>query len=111
MRKALFYLLIFSVLIYALDVMGEENDDKSSSPAPSDKSTLVTIETKVTGSQEQPKVLYIMPWQGVTAPISVQGKNMHLALPQFSPIHPETFKNETRAFAVSQSSSINVKTN
>lgn len=65
------------------------------------KKTL-TIESKVTGSQEQPKVLYIMPWQGIANPISIQDKKTKLAMPEFKPINPKIFKKEVRDFAAEQ---------
>lgn len=62
----------------------------------------LTIESKVTGSQEQPKVLYIMPWQGIANPISIKDKETQLAMPEFKPINPKTFKKEVREFAAEQ---------
>lgn len=63
---------------------------------------IVTIESKVTGSQEQPKVLYIMPWQGINNPITVKDKEMQLMLPKVQPIYPKIFKQQVRAFAAEQ---------
>jgi len=74
-------------------------------PAPKLKKKVkqtLTIESKVTGSQEQPKVLYIMPWQGITRPITITDKDMELSLPAFQPINPKTFKKEVRDFANNQ---------
>jgi len=72
------------------------------------KKTL-TIESKVTGSQEQPKVLYIMPWQGIANPISIKDKKTQLAMPKFKPINPKTFKKEVRNFAAEQTKKLSVK--
>lgn len=63
----------------------------------------VTIESTVKGSQEQPKVLYIMPWQGISQPITVKDKEIHLTLPNFKPINPKHFRQEVRDFARQQS--------
>jgi len=63
----------------------------------------VTIESTVKGSQEQPKVLYIMPWQGISQPITVKNKEIHLTLPNFKPINPKHFRQEVRDFARQQS--------
>ena len=74
-------------------------------PAPKTKGKVkqtLMIESKVTGSQEQPKVLYIMPWQGITHPITISDKGMQLTLPNFQPINPKTFKKEVRDFAANQ---------
>ncbi|NQZ87359.1 MAG: hypothetical protein HRT54_07235 [Colwellia sp.] len=65
------------------------------------KKTLI-IESKVTGSQEQPKVLYIMPWQGIANPISIKDKKTQLAMPEFKPINPKLFRQEVREFAAKQ---------
>ncbi|MCL1068105.1 hypothetical protein L2735_15050 [Shewanella olleyana] len=62
----------------------------------------VLIESKVTGTQEQPKVLYIMPWQGITNPIAIQDKNMQITLPEFRPINPKHFQKEVREFSAAQ---------
>lgn len=74
---------------------------KELKPKPSAQQKL-TIESKIMGSQEQPKVLYIMPWQGHTNPITIKDKEMQLTLPTFKPINPKTFKKEVRDFAVNQ---------
>lgn len=63
----------------------------------------IMIESKVKGSQEQPKVLYIMPWQGITDPIDIENNGMSLILPEFRPINPKTFQKEVRAFQANQS--------
>ncbi|MCT8987186.1 hypothetical protein [Shewanella phaeophyticola] len=59
----------------------------------------VVIESQVTGSQEQPKVLYIMPWQGITHPIDINNNDMQLTLPEFKPINPKAFRQQVRDFA------------
>ncbi|MBL4908513.1 MAG: hypothetical protein JKX78_00575 [Alteromonadaceae bacterium] len=58
----------------------------------------VIINSKIKGSQQQPKVLYIMPWQGIKTPIVVKGKVMRLALPKFKPINPKVFKQQVSDF-------------
>ncbi|MBU2870781.1 hypothetical protein [Colwellia sp. E2M01] len=64
--------------------------------------TPVIIQSQVKGSQEQPNVIYIMPWQGVEQIIEVKGKERTIKLPQFSPIHPKAFKLQVQAFADKQ---------
>ncbi|MCL1099202.1 hypothetical protein [Shewanella gelidii] len=58
----------------------------------------VVIESQVKGSQEQPKVLYIMPWQGITNPIALSDKEMQVQLPDFRPIHPKSFQQQVSEF-------------
>jgi len=65
-------------------------------------SKTVTIESTVKGSQEQPKVLYIMPWQGISQPITVKNQEVHLTLPNFKPINPKHFRQQVRDFAQQQ---------
>ena len=59
----------------------------------------VVIQSQVTGSQEQPKVLYIMPWQGINNPIDINNEGMRLTLPEFRPINPKLFRQQVRDFA------------
>jgi len=67
---------------------------------------ILTIESKVTGSQEQPKVLYIMPWQGIANPITINDQKTELTMPQFKPINPKIFKKEVRNFVAGQASKV-----
>ncbi len=57
-------------------------------------STTVMIESQVKGSQEQPNVIYIMPWQGAFQPVSINDNQQQVVLPQFKPITPKTFKKQ-----------------
>lgn len=75
-------------------------------PASSSKKN-VLIETKVTGTQEQPKVLYIMPWQGITNPVAIQDTDMQITLPEFNPIHPKQFQQQVREFSLNKSKANN----
>lgn len=60
------------------------------------------IQSQVKGSQEQPNVIYIMPWQGVEQVIEVKGKKRTIQLPNFKPIHPRAFKEQVNNFAKKQ---------
>jgi len=71
-------------------------DEKISSQKMNKES--IVIETKVTGSQEQPKVLYIMPWQGVKKPIEIKGNKRVLVMPKFQPINPKKFKKQVSSY-------------
>lgn len=63
----------------------------------STKAPLV-IKSQVKGSQEQPNVIYIMPWQGIENPISIEGTKQKIVLPNFKPINPKSFKQQARLF-------------
>ena len=86
---------------FAIMAQAEEVKSTTDNTSKAAKKTL-TIESKVTGSQEQPKVLYIMPWQGIANPISINDKKTQLAMPEFKPINPKAFKKEVREFAAEQ---------
>ena len=52
------------------------------------------IETRVQGSQEQPNVIYITPWQENEKAVSIQGQSLRVLLPQLAPINPKYFKKQ-----------------
>lgn len=60
--------------------------------------TPYVIETRVQGSQEQPKVIYIMPWQENGKAVSIQGQLLPVSLPQLSPVNPKRFKNKLTTY-------------
>lgn len=66
------------------------------------KNAPLIIQSQVKGSQEQPNVIYIMPWQGVDQVIEVKGKKRTIKLPHFKPINPKVFKEQVRFFANKQ---------
>ena len=71
----------------------KSSNSRASKPEP------LIIQSQVKGSQEQPNVIYIMPWQGVDQVIEVKGKTRTIKLPHFSPINPKVFKEQVRFFA------------
>lgn len=56
---------------------------------------ILTIESKITGTQEQPRVISIVPWQGVNEPEYI-GEEMELEMvvDVFKPLERESFKRE-----------------
>lgn len=58
----------------------------------------LVIKSQVKGSQEQPNVIYIMPWQGIENPISIEGNKQKIVLPNFKPINPKSFKQQASLF-------------
>ncbi len=62
----------------------------------------VIIRSQVKGSQEQPNVIYILPWQGVNKVIEVEGKQRTIKLPKFQPINPRKFKQQVKQFSLQQ---------
>lgn len=69
---------------------------------PKSQPQTLVIQSQVKGSQEQPNVIYIMPWQGVDKVIEVKGKKRTISLPNFKPINPRDFKEQVRLFANKQ---------
>jgi len=89
--KYLVILLLF-ISFVSLKVSANDTNNKIKTKQP------LIIKSKIQGSQEQPKVLYIMPWQGIKTPIVVKGKNMSITLPNFKPINPRVFKQQVKDF-------------
>jgi len=58
----------------------------------------LVIETQVKGSQEQPNVIYILPWQNIKSPIKVDGGKQTIILPNFEPVNPKKFKQHVSRF-------------
>ncbi|WP_028117452.1 hypothetical protein [Ferrimonas senticii] len=66
------------------------------SPSPNQATTNankpVLIESQVTGSTAQPKVTYIIPWQGTGEPIEVTGGDQAIVVPRWQPLNPTEFR-------------------
>jgi hypothetical protein len=96
--RALPVLLAISLLSVSALAVANDDTEKQQAVKP-ESSKPVVIQSQVTGSQEQPKVLYIMPWQGISNPIDINNKGMRLSLPEFRPINPKVFRQQVRDFA------------
>lgn len=57
------------------------------------------IQSQVKGSQEQPNVIYIMPWQGIESPITIENNKRKITLPTFKPVNPNVFKAQVALFS------------
>jgi len=112
---SLFCLLIGYFLNINLVAAEEQDPSIPDKKVPQNKITnkkAIVIETRVTGSQEQPKVLYIMPWQGIKKPIKINGNKRVLVMPTFQPINPKEFKKQVSSYyQKSNSASDNTKEN
>jgi len=67
------------------------------------KSKAVFIESQVKGSQEQPNVIYVMPWRGVEHPVVIKNSQQHILLPKFRPINPKTFRKQVKTYSQQRS--------
>ena len=90
--------LAVSLLSVSAQVVANDDNEKQQTVKPTSNKPVV-IQSQVTGSQEQPKVLYIMPWQGINNPIDINNEGMRLTLPEFRPINPKLFRQQVRDFA------------
>lgn len=61
-------------------------------------SNSIIIESQIKGSQEQPKVIYIMPWHGIEGSAVIDGSNLTVNLPKLRPINPKKFKQQSAYF-------------
>ncbi len=82
----------FTLAVLAQDAK-DIKEDKAAMTV-SSKQAPVVIETQVKGSQEQPTVIYILPWQGIDTPIIIEGEHAKIAMPNFKPINPKQFKKQ-----------------
>lgn len=75
----------------------QENIQENATSNAVNRSPLV-IESQVKGSQEQPNVIYIMPWQGIENPVIIEGGKQKINMPHFKPINPKQFKQKSSDF-------------
>ena len=64
-------------------------------PAQSTEAT-VTLRATVTGNQEQPRVMYIVPWQEPGSPQPGLRRERDLVGDLFSPLHRNDFRRQLR---------------
>lgn len=62
------------------------------------------IETQVQGSQEQPKVIYITPWQELNSTLSIEDHELRIRLPALAPVNPKVFKDNVNNYYQQQKS-------
>jgi len=93
---ALMTLVSASVTVLAQEFTQENIQENATSNAVN-RSPLV-IESQVKGSQEQPNVIYIMPWQGIENPVIIEGGKQKINMPHFKPINPKSFKQQSSDF-------------
>ena len=84
-------LMVFSAPSLAQD-SAQKNETNIVNRAP------LVIESQVKGSQEQPNVIYIMPWQGIENPVIIEGGKQKINMPHFKPINPKAFKQQSSNF-------------
>lgn len=63
------------------------------------------IETQVQGSQEQPKVIYITPWQELNSTLNIEEHELRIRLPALAPVNPKVFRDNVNSYYQQQKSS------
>jgi hypothetical protein len=89
--------VMVSVSLMSLPAFSVEESDIKSNNTTTKNSPLV-IESQVKGSQEQPNVIYIMPWQGIENSLTIEGGKQKINMPNFKPINPKSFKKQSVLF-------------
>lgn len=98
------FIILSSLPVFSAEISNKSNSGKKHN----NQAAPLIIQSQVKGSQEQPKVIYIMPWQGVDKVIEVKGKKRIMKLPNFKPINPREFREQVRFF-VNKSKPLNQK--
>ena len=94
-------ILFFPLKVVAFQSVERNNAEQikeNNLTVPTPSKTPLVIESQVKGSQEQPNVIYIMPWQGISTPLIVVGNKPKVTLPSFQPIKPTVFKRQSAIF-------------
>lgn len=64
---------------------------------------ILTIESTITGSQEQPRVISIVPWQKINEPEYIgEELNVEMTVDVFQPLDREMFKREINYIAATR---------
>jgi hypothetical protein len=101
--KTILVLIFFAFTLFCGAFSYAQSDEKKSvitktaNKAQKRQAPLI-IRSQVKGSQEQPNVMYILPWQGIDNPIIIEGKSKQIVLPKFQPINPKNFKSQVTLF-------------
>lgn len=60
-------------------------------PLSAQQTAPVKIETTVSGNQEQPKTIYVLPWQSPVSVIRIPGQPLLPQIPTLSPLDRQQF--------------------
>jgi len=97
-KTAIFYTVFITSQLLSFQVVATEVEAATVKKNNISKKAPLVINSQVKGSQEQPNVIYIMPWQGIENPIRIEGNTQKIVLPHFKPINPKSFKKQARNF-------------
>ena len=94
------YFLTLSMFITAVSapMAIAEEEEANKTPKKAAKQGVYVIETQVQGTQEQPNVIYITPWQENKTAVNVNKKTLQIALPVLEPITPKMFKKQLQNY-------------
>lgn len=79
MNKILMPLLVLCVVLCALPLYAQQSNQT------------VELQSTISGNQEQPKTIYILPWQSPVALIRVPGKPLEVQQAGVSPLDRQQF--------------------
>lgn len=94
-------------LTLLLSTAQAQQTPKSESKKSASENTPATyvIETQVQGSQEQPKVIYITPWQELNSTLNIEEHELRIRLPALAPVNPKVFRDNVNSYYQQQKSS------
>jgi len=87
-----------SLCVLSLSVCNVQAQQKEAISSEKKVAPVYVIETQVQGSQEQPKVLYITPWQELDSSISIDEHNLTIRLPKLSAVNPKVFRKKVNSY-------------
>lgn len=85
----------FFVLVYGM-VVGVAGADPVPAKNKSNAEASVTLHSTITGNQEQPKVLYIVPWQGPGGADQLNTGLQPIVSDVFAPVDRREFQRELK---------------
>ncbi|MGJ8693672.1 MAG: hypothetical protein ACSHW0_14490 [Thalassotalea sp.] len=89
---------VLTLLFTSSVVLAQEKNDNELTAKKSTKKTAYVIETLVQGSQEQPNVIYITPWQEQEKTVTIEGQSLQISLPELTPVNPKAFKKKLHRY-------------
>ncbi|MBO9488841.1 hypothetical protein J7384_00535 [Endozoicomonas sp. G2_1] len=105
LHACLFGVIALNSAINPVYAQQQEQEQEKSEVSQAVKVSGYVIESQVQGSQEQPKVLYITPWQELASVVDIDDPELAIRLPAFKPIMPKAFKQKVQAYYREQAES------
>lgn len=71
--------------------LAQQSSDATTAKPATGSGTTVQLETTISGNQEQPKTIYILPWQNPVSVIRIPGQPLTNPVPPVSPLDRQQF--------------------